>query len=51
MSKDGIELRSSQSLGNHLTNCDIADVTRRTNIKLVGVFQTLLIYSILILVK
>jgi hypothetical protein len=50
MSKEGIEPRTSQTLGNHLTDCAIAEVTR-TNIKLVGVFQTLVIYSILILVK
>jgi hypothetical protein len=40
MSIAGIEPRTSQTLGNHLTECAIADVTR-TYIKLVGVFQTL----------
>jgi hypothetical protein len=50
MSKEGIELRSSHTLGNHLTDCAIADVTR-TNIKLVGVFKMLVIYSIFIIVK
>jgi hypothetical protein len=50
MSKEGIEPRTSHTYGNHLTDFAIADVTR-TNIKLVGVFQKLAIYSILILVK
>jgi hypothetical protein len=50
MSKEGIEPWTSHAFGNHLTDCAIADVTS-TFIKLVGVFQTLVIYSILILVK
>jgi hypothetical protein len=44
MSKEGIEPPTSHALGNHLIDCAIADVTR-TFIKLVGVFQTLVIYA------
>jgi hypothetical protein len=44
MSKEGMEPRTSHALGNHLTDCAIAGVTR-TFIKLVAVFQTLVIYT------
>jgi hypothetical protein len=50
MSKVGIEPGTSHALGYHLTDCAIVDVTR-TFIKPVGVFRTLVIYSMLILVK
>jgi hypothetical protein len=50
MSKEGIEPRTSHTLGNHLTDFAIAEIAK-AYIKLVGVFQTLAIYSILILVK
>jgi hypothetical protein len=44
MSEEGIEPWTSHALGNHLTDCAIAYVTR-TLIELVAVFQTLIIYT------
>jgi hypothetical protein len=45
MSEAGIEPSTSHALENHLTDCASANVTRSL-IELVGVFQTLVIYTL-----